>query len=80
MLSFPYCHTLPFIRVVDPLLLAGEGDDRQDADDDEHDPCQCGSHAHLVGLECVVVDQNGDEGGGTAGTAVGDDERANFLA
>ncbi len=31
---------------------------------------------HLVGLECVVVDQNGDEGGGTAGTAVGDDERA----
>ena len=76
MLSFPYCHTLPFIRVVDPLLLAGEGDDREDADDHEHDPCQCGGHAHLVGLEGVVVNQNGDQSGGVARAAVGDDERA----
>ena len=65
--------TLPFIRVVDPLLLAGERNDRQDADDDEHDPCQSRSHAHVVGLECVVVNQQGDQGSGTTGTTVGDD-------
>ena len=61
----PILVTLPFIRVVDPLLLAGECNDRQDADDDEHDPCQSGCHTHVIRLECVVVDQNGDEGGGT---------------
>ena len=68
----PILVTLPFIRVVDPLLLAGERNDRQDADDDEHDPCQSRSHAHVVGLECVVVNQQGDQGSGTTGTTVGD--------
>ena len=69
----PILVTLPFVRVVDPLLLAGECNDRQDADDDEHDPCQSGCHTHVIRLECVVVDQQRDQRGGTTGAAVGDD-------
>src|SRR5699024_7993304 len=59
--------------VVDLFLLYGEGDDRQHADDDEHDPGQSGGHAHFVLLKGVLVDQQGDQRGSVARAAVGDD-------
>ena len=55
------------------MLLAGECDHSQQSNGDEHDPGQCTRHAHLVGLEGVVVNQQGDKRSGIARAALRDD-------
>ena len=55
------------------MLLAGEGNHSQQGNGNEHDPSQRTRHAHLVGLEGVVVDQQGDKRRSIARAALGDD-------
>ena len=55
------------------MLLAGERDHSQDADDDKHDPGQGTGHTHFVALEGVVINQQRNQSCCVTGTAAGDD-------